>query len=201
MFLQKSKAPDEHSNVKLVAYTIILYVSSLFVPFVVVAAYQSLVYYERTQWFFVTPFESYIAFMVGMLYIAVILTIFLIFKEKWNKKVFKWVLSILYLLSIPVFIFSSTTYYYFDDKGIHSNELTSLKEKEYKWEDLSSLHIVYRNHLGTTNYYQYKFKMKNGEIITIPFDNKLSDNRFRVNAVVKFFKVSVTDNIDNPIVD
>lgn len=200
IFLKRKEASDEN-QVKLVAYTIILYISSLFIPFVIVASYQSMVYYSRTQWLFATPFSSYITFMAGMIYIAVILTIYLIFKQKWEGKAFKWAILLLVLASIPAFYLSLTNYYYVDDEGIHYNTLTGLKETEYKWEDISKVHIVYRNHQGTTSLYEYKFELADGSKVTLPFDKKLSDNKRRLTQKIEENQIPVTDNFNDPIVD
>lgn len=201
LILVRNREASDDNKVKLVAYTIILYISSLFVPFVVITTYQSMVYTTRSQWFFTTPFTAYIVFMAGMLLIAVIFTFYLIFRQKWEGKVLKWIMTGLILLSIPSFIFSMTNYYYLDDKGIHYNFITGLQEKDYLWENVEKLHKVYRNRQGSTGYYQFKFEMKDGKMITIPFNDKLSENQYRIEEMVKKYNISLKDNFDNPIVD
>lgn len=201
MFLIKRKESSDEHQVKLVAYTIILYISSLFIPFVVVASYQSMVYYSRTHWLFATPFSSYITFMGAMFYIAVVLTLYLIFRQRWEGRRFKWTIIFLLMASIPAFYFSLTNYYYLDDDGIHYNKLVGVKESEYKWEDISKIQIVYRNHQGTTSLYQYTFDMANGEKVTLPFDNKLSENKRNLTAKIEENNIPVTDNFNNPIID
>jgi hypothetical protein len=198
---RKREESSEETQVKLVAYTIILYISSLFVPFVVVATYQSMFQMSRSQWFFTTPFTSYIGFMIGMLYIAVVLTVYLILRQKSEAMKLKWITPILVLLSIPIFVLSLLNYYYIDEAGIHYNSVTSIKEEHYKWEDVATLHEVYRNHQGTTGYYQFKFEMKDGQIITIPYDDKLRENSRRIEEKVKEFSIVVKDNYKNPIVE
>ncbi|MFZ7946578.1 hypothetical protein [Neobacillus sp. 19] len=200
IFVKRKEADDEHS-VKLVAYTIILYISSIFVPFVLVASYQSMVYFSRSYWFFSTPFSAYITFMFGMIVIAVILTAYLIFRQRWEGKRLKWITGILILSTFPAFILSLTNYYYLDDDGIHYNGLTGLEENEYKWDEMAKVHIVYRNQQGTTSLYQYKFVMADGSELTIPFNDKLSENKYKVEAKIKENNISVKDNFKNPIVD
>lgn len=200
VLLKRNSSTDENS-VKLAAYTIILYISSLFVPFVVVASYQSLVYYSRSQWLFATPFSAYITFMAGMLYAALVLTVYLIFRQRWEGPKFKWTTVFLLIISIPAFILSLTTYYYIDEKGIHNNSLTSLTEEEYGWEEIAKVKIVYRNHQGTTQYYQYQFEKKDGSVITIPYDVKFRENIRRIEDKINKYNILVTDNFKNPIVD
>ncbi|MDN3018697.1 hypothetical protein PH210_21145 [Paenibacillus sp. BSR1-1] len=201
MLLQKRKESTEDSQVKLVAYTIILYISSLFVPFIVVASYQSMVYYSRNQWFFTTPLSAYITFAAGMLIIAFALTVYLIFRQRSNGSGLKWVTWVLILGSIPVFVMSLTNYYFFDEKGIHYNSLTKIREEDYEWDKIKKIHIVYRNHQGTTSILQYQFESRNGREITIPFNDKLSENKWRVEKMVKENNILVTDNFKNPITD
>jgi hypothetical protein len=205
LILLKKRESSEESHVKLIAYTIILYISSLFAPLVIVSSYQSMVYYSKEQWFFTTPFSAYITFMIGMLFIAMVLTIYLIFREKWNQKLLNWTTGVLILITFPAFILSLTDYYYLDQKGIHYNGLLELKENEYKWTNVSKVHIIYRNHQGTTGFYQYKFEMKNKKMIAIPVNDKLLNNNLenkrRVEEVIRKNNIPVTDNFKNPIVD
>ncbi|MGG1679146.1 hypothetical protein ACIFOT_25985 [Neobacillus sp. NRS-1170] len=201
MLLQKRKEHTEDNQVNLVAYTIILYISSLFVPFIVVASYQSMVYYSRTQWFFTTPLTAYITFAAGMLIIAFALTVYLIFRSRSDGREIKWVTWVLILGSIPVFFMSLTNYYYFDEEGVHYNSLTKIKEEEYRWDKIKKVHIVYRNHQGTTGILEYQFENRNGRKITIPFNDKLSENKWRVEKMIKENNIPITDNFKNPIVD
>lgn len=201
MLLMRKKETSEEKSVKLVAYTIILYISSFFVPFVIVASFQSLIYFSRSQWFFATPFSAYITFMAGMFYIAVVFTIFLIFRQKWDGNNFKIITGLLLLISIPAFYFSLTNYYYLDDKGVHYNSLMSVNEKEYKWENVHTVHIVYRNHQGTVSNYQYKFELNNGSIITLPYDDKFAENVGRIEDKIQQFGITVKDNFKNPVMD
>lgn len=201
MLLLRRKAPEEENSAKLVAYTIILFISSFFVPFVIVASFQSMVYFSRSYWFFSTPPSAYFTFMVGMVFIAVILTFYLFFRQKWEGTKFKWITALLILGSIPAFIFSLTNYYYLDDDGIHYNGLTSLKEKEYQWSKMVRIHIVYKNHQGTTGLFQYKFEMADGKKITLPFNDKLSEHKFRIEEKIIEHKILIKDNFKNPILD
>jgi hypothetical protein len=201
LFALKRNEYKEENTVKLVAYTIILYISSAFIPFVIVASFQSMVYYSRSQWFFSTPFSAYISFMFGMLYIAVLLTIYLILRQKWEGTAFKLTIGLLALVSIPVFVLSLTNYYYIDDEGIHYNQLTGFQEAEYKWEELDAVNVIYRNHQGTTSYYQYKFELKDGSTVTLPYNDKFAENRRRINAKIEQYQIKLKDNFDNPIID
>lgn len=201
MLLTRKREASEERQVKLVAYTIILYISSLFVPFVVIASFQSMAYTSKTHWFFSTPFTAYLVFMSGMVFIATVFTFYLIFKQKWKGSVYKWIIASLVLLSIPFFILSMTNYYYLDNRGIHYNFITGFQEKEFRWENVEILHKVYRNHQGSTSYYQFQFKMKDGKVITIPFNDKLSENQYRIEEIVKKYDIVMKDNFENPIGD
>lgn len=205
MFLIKKRELSEEGHIKLIAYTIILYVSSLFAPLVIVASFQSMVYYSKKQWFFTTPFSAYATFGIGMLFIAIVLTLYLIFRNKWDGKVITRTTGILILLTIPVFFLSLTNYYYFDQKGIHYNGLFELNQSDYKWTNVKKVHLVYRNHNGTTGYYQYRFDMKDGKTIAIPIDDKLLNdfqvNKRRIEDIIKENNIPLTNNYKNPISD
>ncbi|MEO2075539.1 MAG: hypothetical protein ABGX20_09055 [Bacillus sp. (in: firmicutes)] len=199
--LVRKKKDEEQSQAKLVAYTIILYICSFILPFVFVATFQSTVYFSRDYWFFSTPFSAYTTFMGGMLYIAIVFTLYLIFKQIWESVKIKWLTGILLLASIPAFILSLTNYYYLDDSGIHYNSLKGLEETVYSWKDINKVHIVYRNHQGTTSLYQYNFEMESGDKVTIPFDDKLAEYKYKLDAIIKGNKIPVEDNFKHPIVD
>ncbi|MEH7077017.1 hypothetical protein [Neobacillus drentensis] len=201
MQLIKRKESSGSNHVKMVAYTIILFISSLFVPFIAVATYQSVVYFSRAQWFFSTPFSAYITFMSGMIYLAVILTLYLIFRQRFEGSLFKVIFIVLLLSSIPAFVLSLTNYYYLDKEGIHYNNLMGFDEKEYRWDKMARVHIIYRNHQGTTGFYKYRFEMKDGSDIMIPYNEKLAEHKWRVEEKIKENNIQVSDNFNNPIVD
>lgn len=96
-----------------------------------------------------------------------------------------WSTVIIILLTIPLFYLSLTNYYYLDEEGIHYNSLTSLKEKEYKWDELKKVHVVYRNHQGTTGLLEYMFEGVDGSIITIPYNDKLAEHKWRVEDKIE----------------
>ncbi len=139
--------------------------------------------------------------MGGMLFIAVILTIYLIFRERWEGPRFKWITGILIIASIPAFIFSLTNYYYLDEDGIHYNSLMGLKETEYKWEEITKAQKVYRNHQGTTSLLQYNFEIGDSGKVTIPFNDKLSEHKWQLEEKLKENNIPMKDNYKNPIVD
>lgn len=205
MFLIKKRVSSDDGHIKLIAYTIILYISSLFAPLVIVASYQSLIYYSKKQWFFATPFSAYATFGGSMIFIAIVLTIYLIFRDRWSRTILTRATWVLILLTIPAFFLSLTNYYYFDQKGIHYNGLIELQQRDYKWSNVTKVHMLYRNHQGTTGFYQYKFDMNDGKTITIPIDGKIlnnyQENKRRIEGAIKENNIPLTDNFKNPISD
>ncbi len=99
------------------------------------------------------------------------------------------------------FIFSVQNYFYLDDNGIHYRSLLSFHETEYKWNEITEVHIVYRNHSGTTGLYQYKFEARDGRKVTIPNNNKIDENKRRIEEKIGEFHILVKDNFKNPITD
>lgn len=81
--------------------------------------------------------------MGGMIFIAVVTTVYLISRHRWEGVWFKSIILVMFLASIPVFNLSLTNYYYLDKEGIHYNSLTSISEKEYKWDEIAKVHIVF----------------------------------------------------------
>jgi len=196
-----TRTSDER-KVQLVALTIILYISSLFVPFVMVASIHSM-FYENHQkyWFFETPPSAYLAFMAGMVLAAVIFTIYLVSAFKWvDSKKGVSILSLL-IFCVPIFIGAVDNYYYATDSGIVYNKLVGIGETEYKWSEMKDAKLVYRHSNGSIKLDGYTFVTKTGEEITLAYSSKLAGIQWRISGKIEQYKMNVTDNYDDPIMD
>ena len=199
--LISTRTSDER-KVQLVALTIILYISSLFVPFVMVASIHSM-FYENHQkyWFFETPPSAYLAFMAGMVLAAVIFTIYLVSAFKWvDSKKGVSILSLL-IFCVPIFIGAVDNYYYATDSGIVYNKLVGIGETEYKWSEMKDAKLVYRHSNGSIKLDGYTFVTKTGEEITLAYSSKLAGIQWRISGKIEQYKMNVTDNYDDPIMD
>ncbi|WP_409270290.1 hypothetical protein V1499_12740 [Neobacillus sp. SCS-31] len=195
-----TRSSDER-KVTMVAITIILYISSFFVPFVVVASIHSMYFFKREYWFFETPPSAYIGFMAGMLLSAVLFTFYLLAAWKWGSRKLGIALLASQLFTIPVYIGSVDNYYFATEEGLYFNKLAGLGVKKYAWTDMERVKIVYRHSNGSVRLDQYKFINKDGEELSIPYTPDMAESQWRIDGVIKHFKLVVTDNYDDPIMD
>lgn len=195
-----TRSSDER-KVTMVAITIIMYISSFFVPFVIVASIHSMYFFKREYWFFETPASSYIAFMGGMLLSAVLFTLYLAAAWKWGSKNLGIALLALQIFTIPVYIGAVDNYYYATEEGIFFNKLAGYGVKKYAWSDMESVHIVYRHTKGSVRLDQYKFTNKDGEELVIPYTPGFAESQWRIDEVIKAYELQVSDNYDDPIMD
>lgn len=197
-----STRTSDERKVQIVAYTIILYISSLFMPFVMVASIHSM-FYENHQkyWFFETPPSAYLAFMAGMVLAAVVITIYLLSAFKGaDRKMRVSILSVL-IFCVPIFICAVDNYYYATDSGIIYNKLVGIGESEYKWSEMKEVKLVYRHSNGSIKLDGYTFVTKTGEEIALSYSSKLAGIQWRINEKIEQYKLNVTDNYDDPIMN
>ncbi|WP_059170714.1 hypothetical protein [Bacillus sp. FJAT-27445] len=195
-----TRSSDER-KVILVACTIIMYISSFFVPVVIVASIHSTFYFKREYWFFETPSSAYLAFMAGMFLSAVLLTLYLIAAWKWENKKLGAGLIALQVFCVPLFVGSIDNYYFATDKGIFYNKLAGIGEKKYAWKDMESVKLVYRHSRGSVRFDSYSFISKSGETVSLPYTSKLREKQWLIEEMIKVNHLTVSDNYDDPIMD
>ncbi|WP_053366776.1 hypothetical protein [Bacillus sp. FJAT-27245] len=195
-----TRSSDER-KVTMVAITIIMFISSIFVPFVIIASIHSMFFFKREYWFFETPPSAYVAFMGGMLLSALLFTLYLVSAWKWGSKKLGIVFLASQILTIPVYIGAVDNYYYATDEGIFFNNLTGYGVKKYSWADMERVKIVYRLSNGSVRLDGYEFTDKAGDELLIPYTRRMADSQWKIDEVIKYFKLEVTDNYDNPIMD
>ena len=186
----------EDSSKILLVSAIILLMSSFFLPLVLVYLIQDFLYLSNTQWFYDTPASAYVIFMIGMIWIPVLMFLHLFIEWKYEFRFLKWVTLSLMSLSIPFFMFGVSNYYYLDGEGLHFNDLETFNTiTSYKWEDIEEANEVYTKSNGVTVMDHYRFITKDGEVIDLSYNNKVSSNKFRILEKLKEHDVKVTNNM------
>ncbi|CRK82700.1 hypothetical protein BN000_02644 [Neobacillus massiliamazoniensis] len=174
---------------------IILFISSLFMPFVLVFLIQESVYHSKSYWFFETPTSAYITFMIGMVWIPIVLILHLIIQWKYELRLLKWITIFLICWSIPFFIYGISNYYYFDKKGLHYNHLESINQiTTYEWENFKEVKEIYSRNKGITYLTNYQFLTTDNKVITLPYDIKFKENQNRIIEKLKEHDIRVTSN-------
>jgi hypothetical protein len=149
------KIDSEKITYRLYGIIFILFLSSLFMPFVFIFWLQDLLYHSKSHWVFIPPSTAYISFFIGMILIPTTLTIHLILKSKLKQKWIGWMTGLLLICSIPFFALGVSTYYFLEDEGIHVNELMSLEETDYRWDTMKELKEVWVLDNGVSRLNEY----------------------------------------------
>ncbi|MBS8263629.1 hypothetical protein DYI25_04120 [Mesobacillus boroniphilus] len=186
---------DNTSNIILVT-AIILMISSLFMPLVFVYFIQDYLYLTAEKWFYVAPPSAYIIFMIGMLWIALTLFLYLFIKWKSDWKGFKWATLFVLLGSIPFFMFGVSNYYYLDDQGMHFNDYKTYNTiNSYYWEDIKEAKEIFVKSNGVTVVDHLNLVTKDGEVIELPYNSKVSNNKFKIMEKLQEYNVPLTNNM------
>jgi hypothetical protein len=185
---------SENWTHRLYGIIIILFISSLFMPFVFIFWLQDLLYHSKSHWIFLAPSSAYISFFIGVLLIPSALTIHLIIKSKSEQKWIGWLTGLLLVCSIPLFVLGVSNYYYLDDKGIHVNELMSLEETDYRWDTMRELKEVWVLDNGVSRLNEYiMITEDNTEII---LSTAFREHHIKIKTYQKLeqHKVKITNN-------
>lgn len=188
---------DTESTSKILfVLAIILLISSLFMPFVLVFIIQDYLYLSSEKWFYDTPASAYVLFIIGMLWIPIMMLIHIFIQWKFELRYYKWITILLMTLSIPFFMFGISNYYYLDDKGIHFNDVNTFNTiTSYEWADFKNAKEVYTKSNNVTVMDHYEFETKKGEIIDLPSNHKVSSYKFRILEKLEEHGVEITNNL------
>ncbi|WP_059172498.1 hypothetical protein [Bacillus sp. FJAT-27445] len=186
----------EKSPAVMVVWAIILLISSFFMPFIIVFLIHNSFFQNREQWLFVAPGQGYITFMAGMVWIALVMFMHLFIQYRYELKFMKWITLVLLLFSIPVFMVGATNYYYFDDKGLHYNELKSFNHTDtYEWNSFKEVKQVHAVRTGDNAKYleSYEFITTSNKHFVVPYED-FRGIESRVLEKLEKNQVKVTDN-------
>lgn len=186
----------ENTSKILFASAIIMMICSLFMPFVLVFIIQDYLYLSSEKWFYDTPSSAYVLIIIGMLWIPIMMLVHLFIQWKFELRYFKWISLVLMTLSIPFFMYGISNYYYLDDKGIHFNDVKTFNTiTSYEWENFIGAKEVYTRSNNVTIMDHYDFETKDGEIISLASNHKISSHKFRILEKLKEHGVEVTNNL------
>lgn len=188
----------ENTSKILFVSALIMLISSLFMPFVLVFIIQDYLYSSSEKWFYDTPASAYVLFIIGMLWIPIMMLIHLFIQWKFELRYYKWITILLMTLSIPFFMFGISNYYYLDDKGIHFNDVNTFNTiKSYEWADFKNAKEVYTKSNNVTIMDHYEFETKKGEIVDLPSNHKVSSYKFRILEKLEEHGVEITNNLSD----
>ncbi|WP_210365408.1 hypothetical protein [Bacillus sp. REN3] len=178
----------------LLALSIIILLTSLFLPIICVFILQDIFYHSKSHWIFSTPASAYITFMIGMIWISVVLFFHIFMTSKYESSIIKWVSSFFILWSIPLFVLGVSNYYYVDERGIHYNYLGSINETAYEWNNFKEVKEIYSEKNGVSTIEEYEFITNDHEVIVLPFNLEFKEARKNILNILEENGVKVTNN-------
>jgi hypothetical protein len=187
---------SENASQMILVTAIILIISSLFMPLVFVYFIQDYLYLSDDKWFYVAPPSAYVIFMIGMLWIAVTLFLHLLLKWKFDWKVTKWITLFFMTGCIPFFMFGVSNYYYLDDSGMHFNDHKTFNTiNSYYWEDIKEAKEIFVKSNGVTVADHLSLLTKAGEVVELPYNTKVQNNKFKILEKLQEYDVPLTNNM------
>jgi hypothetical protein len=188
------KIDSEKITYRLYGIIFILFLSSLFMPFVLIFWLQDLLYHSKSHWVFIAPSTAYISFFIGMILIPTTLTIHLILISKLKQKWIGWVTGLLLVCSIPFFALGVSTYYFLDDEGIHVNELMSLEETDYRWDTMKELKEVWVLDNGVSRLNEYIMITEDDTLINLSVAFREHHIKIKTYQMLEQHGVKITSN-------
>ena len=92
-------------------------------------------------------------------------------------------------------MFAATTYFYFDDTGLHYNRLESFNQlRSYDWESFKEVKKHYEKKQNIAYLKEYIFVMNDDLEIVIPYEGAMRQNEYRLLDKLTEKNVTVTDN-------
>lgn len=174
--------------------SIILIISSFFIPVAVIMFIQDMLFFSYDHWAFIRPAEAYIGFGLGMIWVSIVLLSFLFTKMYSEKKDRKYRLTALHflflILAVPVFVLSVHHYAYLDEYGVHGSSFWSLTEDKMAWEDVDNVTRLVEENSRTVISYSFS---QGGTSITIPYDPQDFQINQAISRVVDLYNWDIID--------
>ncbi|KAA0550170.1 hypothetical protein FZW96_02170 [Bacillus sp. BGMRC 2118] len=185
----------------LIMASIILISSSIFLPFVAIYTYQDIFISNSIKgWFFTTPNSNYAIFAGALVWFAIVIITYLIYRNKMLLKERKvnhfyfWVLSVPAAIAI---IFSLNHYFYLDNEGIHHNDFWGFKTETYKWKDVTHAEQLQVMNNGVMVEGDLVFTYQNGTVFHMPVTKDVQLNKRRIYTALREVNVEVKRTLPN----
>lgn len=162
--------------------SVIFLISALFIPFIFIFIAQDILFHSRDHWYFGTPVSAYLLTGVGMLTLPVIAIVYSLlrmvrFTTVQRSGFIGLVLFFMIASGIPFYVLGIHSYYYFDDEGVHKNEITTTELTSFEWEEIGYFIPEVSEESNISSYEAYHFIDQNEVLMTIPYKHEFSHLR------------------------
>ncbi|MBM6619313.1 hypothetical protein [Bacillus suaedaesalsae] len=179
----------------LIMTSIILVFSCIFLPFVVIYTYQDIFISNHINgWFFTTPNSNYAIFAGSLFWFAIVMILYLIYRNRMllkGKKVKHLLFLILAFPGAIAIILSLNHYFYLDNQGIHYNEFWGVGTETFKWQDVTHAEQLQVVRNGVMVEGDLVFTYQNGEVFHMPVTKDVQLNKRRIYTELRKVNVEV----------
>ncbi|WP_099159299.1 hypothetical protein [Virgibacillus ndiopensis] len=196
------KKRNSHELVPIfVAIALILSFSSIFAPFVIITIIQDFFFKQVPNiWFFQSPVSSYVIAGVAFLYLGIVVGILAYYQSRIKgKKLFKSLGTIIAFVPGIVLIYLTVNqYYYFTNEGIYQNDLFTIEEELYQWEEIEKAIVVskYNKKNSEVKLSELQLTTKDGETLSYSYNRELIKNQYYIRNVLEDNKVELEQNLE-----
>ncbi|MCJ7842284.1 alkaline shock response membrane anchor protein AmaP [Lederbergia sp. NSJ-179] len=179
--LSTREAESSHYQI---AFSIICFLFSLFVPFILLYPIQELLYRPDDFFYFEPYFKAYILFMAMLVVISLIPIGNILIKptKNFNRIIKYCILTIISILTIATVFLCFNHYKYMNKEGIYLNHFFSLKEEFTSWDEIEKVEQVMVNEDGVTRVDRIVFTLKDGFTLELDNSTRLSKAKNNVNT-------------------
>ncbi|MYL34414.1 hypothetical protein GLW08_12840 [Pontibacillus yanchengensis] len=184
-----------------IMFIVMVFISSFILPFVFIIIFQDILFFSESQWFFNAPFLSYVLLIGGMMLLAILLSVDEFIKSKRNDRDLKtgpWMVFLSVALSSLCFVLGIFHYYYFDDEGLHFNQVTSLQELDVQWNEIDEVIQVTTRENNMEVYKEHIFITKDGLQLIIPHNYDFMMNRKKIITLAENNGARISEQFVEP---
>lgn len=179
-----------------VALIIIFFISSIFVPFIILYPIQEVLYRPADFWFFEAPLSTYLILCVAMILLSVVMLVNVLVQTA-NKRAILFrrvIVTLSFVLAVGVLFLCINNYQYMNAKGIYQNKFFGFKEDFTSWEEVVKAEQTHLKKNSITKADKLIFTLKDGAIIELQITGKLSQNKTLIRESLRNNEV-ILENI------
>ncbi len=176
-----------------VTLIVISFLSSIFVPFIILYPIQEILFKPQSVWYFEAPFSAYVIFMAAILVTAIILLINVLSEPKTKmKNMLKLGITFTSLITVVIVIgLCLFNYEYMNSQGIYKNKFFSLEEEFIGWNEITEAKQIFVIKDGITKDDKFYFTLQDGTIMEMDITGKVKKNKRNIRQYLKKNKVII----------
>ncbi|CAM3789941.1 hypothetical protein [Alkalicoccus chagannorensis] len=178
-----------------IVLVVIAGISSILVPAVLVIFAQELFMYDPGAFLFEHPSAAYLIVGAGFLIVTAAGILYFAFKSLWDRHhpLFGGAVTLfLMVFSLPVAYVGLMHYFYMDDDQFVYNDVWTLEERAYAWEDIDVVELLTEEEGGSRSYDGLKIHTNEGTVYELSMGGGVTQQRSRILEAVEAAGGTVT---------